>query len=134
MTEQSAAASAVEKSLGRVRICVLVGIAICAAVILSRDAAEEEPPVEPVVTVVALLLATGSIALRRLAAVATTAPRSAVSFALSGMLLALGLGGLGVAVSLGQAARETGLLLALGGFILALPRPHVPSLANSSRR
>ena len=120
-----------DRSLGRTRLCVLVSLALCGALIFSRESAPQQPP-DPATTLAALAIAVGSIAMRRRSGSPSTAPRTAVSFAIAGMLLALALGALGTAVAIAQSARETGLLLAFGGFILALPRPGIAS--SSGRR
>jgi hypothetical protein len=121
-----------DRSLARTRLCVLGSLAACAAVIFSQDPAPEHS-VGRATTAVALAIAVGSIAMRRLGSRPATSPRTSVSFAIAGMLLALGLGALGTVVAVTQSARETGLLLALGGFILALPRPRVAGPAGTHR-
>ena len=117
------------KALDRTRISVLVALAVFAIVLATRDASDSAA-LDRGTTLAALGLALGSIAARHMSAGRSRPPRSAIACAIAGMLLALAVGALGLAAGFVQGARETGILLAFGGFILATPRPRIAALAT----
>jgi hypothetical protein len=119
------------RALLRTRICVLVTLG-AVGLVLAFQPAGTDAPVDPNSTAIALALAMGSIVARHLSARPTRAPRSAFGSALASLLLALSVGGLGLTLAFAHDARETGILLAFGGFILATPRPRIPALARNS--
>ena len=83
MTQLAPDPSALERSLGQLRIAVLVALAACAVVILSHAGVDEEP-VDHTSTMIALGLALGSTILRRLGAAGGVPARLAVAFTIVG--------------------------------------------------
>jgi hypothetical protein len=115
------------RALDRARLSVLVVLAGCAGVAATQTA-NETAAVDPRITLGALALAFGSIVARHLSRSRTRPPQSAVYCALTGLAMAAAVGAVGVFAAASLGARETGILLAFGGFILAIPRPQIAAL------
>jgi len=114
--------SELHSSLRRVHRSVLAGLAVCALVVATAGSSEAtQAEANPATYTVAIVLALGSILARR--AAPATAGRRQVILVLASLVLALGVGGAGVALSAGGGPRTTGLLYVLGGCLLALRPP-----------
>ena len=130
MSQSQADPEPLLRALLRTRVSVLVALAAAGLVLASQPAADP-PPLDPNTTGGALALAVASIVARHLSAGSNRPVRGAVASAVASLLLALSVGALGVYIAFSQDARETGILLAFGGFILAIPRPTIAALAQS---
>jgi len=115
----------VNQSLRRVHRGVQGILLVCALVIAS--AGLSEPPahdgIDRIYSIAALGLAAGSILLRRSAISRGNEPRLAVSRSLGSLILAAGLGLLGVVVAMREGAGSIGLLYTLAGGFLSLRPP-----------
>jgi hypothetical protein len=130
MSQPQQSPAPLTRALARTRVSVLVALA-CFAIFAATQEGSDSAPLGRTATATALALALGSIAARHLSGSRSRPARRAVGFALAGMLLALAVGALGVVISSTQGARETGILLAFGGFILAIPRPRIAALVTA---
>ena len=111
---------ALNRGLRRVQWSVLATLGVCALVALTQ-AGETDALTDRRFTAAALVLAAGSILTRR----RTEKLRVHLALALTSLLLAGGVGLLGVGVALAGGDRQTALLYTLGGALLAA-RPPTP--------
>ncbi len=101
---------------------MLAGLAVCALVVATAGSNEDTPETANSATyTVAMALALGSILARR--AAPASAGQRQVILMLASLVLALGVGGAGVALTASGGPRTTGLLYVLGGCLLALRPP-----------
>ena len=124
--------SELERSLSRVRWGVLATLAVGALVIWTGGAGGSSRGLGPATTTLALLLAVGSIVTRQRAARGGTPVRLRARLLLASLLLAGGVGGVGLAVALAGGDTQTSLLLVAAGAIFAL-RP-LPPVGPGARR
>jgi peptidoglycan/LPS O-acetylase OafA/YrhL len=116
-------------TLQRVYRIVLASLALFAAVIWAAGAPGGSAAMDRRFTLAAFGLAAASILLRR--AVPTTRPRSDhLGWLLVSMLLAAGVGLVGVALAVGGGPRGVALLYVLGAVILSLRPP--PTVAEKA--
>jgi peptidoglycan/LPS O-acetylase OafA/YrhL len=109
-------------SLRRVHRSVLAGLAVCALVVATTGNTEAtSEATNPATYTVAMVLALGSILARRAAPAA--AGQRQVILILASLVLALGVGAAGVALTASGGPRTPGLLYVLGGCLLALRPP-----------
>jgi len=115
-----------EAALRRTHRSVLVLLACCAGVIALHGFAGEEPPPDRWLTTAGVGLGLATVVLRRLGASPVIAARTSFLLLLAALVLAGGLGLLGVWVALGHDGPETGLLFTLAGAIFSI-RPTRPA-------
>jgi len=122
MNQATARASELDAALRRVRLGALATLAVSAVVIATTAASEPVPAPPPGFPIAAISLGLASVFARH-AALAVRS-RARVPLALASLLLAAGVGLLGVALALLEGPRTTALAYALGGALLCA-RPAV---------
>jgi hypothetical protein len=121
VTQGPARASEIDTALRRVQRGSLVTLGVCAAVIAVAATSGAGTPPARGFPIGAVGLALGSVLARQASSAAPL--RARVYLALASLLLAAGLGLLGVALALHDGPRGTALAYALGGAILCLRPP-----------
>jgi hypothetical protein len=114
-------ASQIDVALQRVRRAVLLTFAVCAAVIAVAAPSGPGTPPASGFPIAAIGLGLASVLSRQLSVAAPARVR--VYLSLASLLLAGGIGLVGVALALQGGPRATGLAYALGGAILCLRPP-----------
>jgi hypothetical protein len=116
-------ASALDAALGRVRRGVLITFAVCAAVIAASASGGAAGPPPRGFPIAAVGLALASVFARQVSAAARG--RTQIWLAVASLLLAGGIGLVGVTLALQGGSRGIALAYVLGGAILCL-RPTAP--------
>jgi hypothetical protein len=114
-------ASQLDAALRRVQRGVLITFAVCAGVIAATASGEAATAPPRGFPIAAVALGVGSIFARQAGAAAPA--RARVTLALASLLLAAGIGLVGVALALHGGPRGIALAYALGGAILCLRPP-----------
>jgi hypothetical protein len=119
--QDPAPASELDAALRRVQRGVLLTLAVCAVVIAATAAAETAAPPPHGFPIAAVALGVASVIARQAGAAAPA--RIRVHLALASLLLAAGIGLVGVALALRGGPRGIALAYTLGGAILCLRPP-----------
>lgn len=115
-----------ERAMRSTRLSVLGGLAVCALLILTHGFEGEEPPPDRLMATAAVLLALGSVVLRRIGSSPAMRPQTAIFLHLGALMMCGALGLLGVYLAYGLASPQSGILFTLAGVIFALrPTPAV---------
>ena len=136
MTDPESAAREVLRSLRRVHRGTLALLAVCALVIFASASPSGDQGLggtDVRFTASALGLGIASIVLRGQAASLKRGFRARLAFAISSMLLAGGIGIVGVTLSVLRDEREAALLYAVGGVILVLRGPPAAAPSGPSK-
>ena len=121
MPQDSVRASEIDAALRRVQRGVLITFAVCAALIAATAPSGPGTPPSRGYPIAAVALGLGSVLSRH---ASTAAPaRARVYLALASLLLAGGVGLVGVTLALHDGPRGIALAYALGGAILCLRPP-----------
>jgi hypothetical protein len=129
MTPEAPEIPPAEQTMHLTRRIVLALLAVCAVLIVVHGFAGEEPPPDREVATLGVLLALGSIVLRRVGGSPVIKPRTAFLLGMIGLLACGVLGLLGVYLAYSFDSPESGILFTLAGVIFAL-RPSQPISAS----
>lgn len=122
MSPASQGAFEPDPALRRAHRGVLAILVLCAAAIAATASGEASRPTDPRYGLVAIVLAAGSILARRVTRDRASSPWHA-RLSLASLLLAGGIGLVGLLLAAGGGSRNTALLYVLGAAILALRPP-----------
>jgi hypothetical protein len=122
-----------DRALRRTHRSTLLGLAACALVSFLQPGESESTPPPSLYTLIAVALATATIATRQLATSPRLAARVRVMLSLTALALATAIGLLGAYLAVAVGSRQAGLLFILAAAIFSL-RPPPPAVPPERRR